>query len=231
MTPAQFFAAYDVSSTEQPLYLSSSGELNDNAVYLAYYKGLGQSERQQLQNQMVDVGALSATDANGLDNSTATSAFEGLIGQTAAQGTNVIQYLSQNATGTAGIQNQISAGLTKAQEAATQPIVATVENPTTLSATLTAAFENALGYSPDQAQISSFINQVQNQDTTYASAPRAEAQQEIDQAHSEESALNKLGPDGIDSVIQAYQAAVRGRNFQELGRQGPQNGQRRDRRT
>ena len=226
MTPAQFFAAYDVSSTEQPLYLSSSGELNDNAVYLAYYKGLGQSERQQLQNQMVDVGALSATDANGLDNSTATSAFEGLIGQTAAQGTNVIQYLSQNATGTAGIQNQISAGLTKAQEAATQPIVATVENPTTLSATLTAAFENALGYSPDQAQISSFINQVQNQDTTYASAPRSEAQQEIDQAHSEESALNKLGPDGIDSVIQAYQAAVSGTKLPGAGTtQGPQNGQ------
>lgn len=225
MSSAQFFAAYDVSSTQQPLYLSSSG-LNDNAVYLAYYKGLGQSERQQIQNQMVDVGALSATDANGLDNSTATSAFEGLIGTTAAQGTNVIQYLSQNATGTSGIQNQISAGLTKDEEAATQPIVATVENPTTLSAALTAAFENALGYSPDQAQISSFIDQVQNQDTTYASAPRAEAQQEINQAHSEESALNKLGPDGIDSVIQAYQAAVSGTKLPGAGTtQGPQNGQ------
>ncbi len=226
MTPAQFFAAYDVTSTQQPLYLSSTGTLNDNAVYLAYYKGLSQQERQSIQQQMVDVGALSASDANGLDNSSATSAFEGLIGQTAAQGTNVIQYLAKNATGTAGIGNQISADLTKAQENATQPIVATVENPTTLSADITAAFETALGYSPDQAQIQSFISQVQGQDTAYAEAPRTEAQQQIDLAHSEESELNKLGPDGIDTVIQAYQAAVSGTKLPGAGTpQGPVNGQ------
>ena len=224
-SPADFFAAYDVSSTEQAMYLSSSGGLNSNAVFLAWYKGLGQAERQSVQQQMVDVGALSQTDANGLDNSTATTAFQGLLGQTSAQNTNVIAYLAQNATGTTGIQNQISANLTKAQENATQPIVASVENPTTLSADITAAFETALGYSPDSAQINSFISQVQGQDTTYAEAPRTEAQQQINQAHSEESALNKLGPDGIDSVIQAYQAAVNGTKMPGAGTtQGPANG-------
>jgi hypothetical protein len=221
LTPTQFFAAYDISSTEQAAYLSGTG-LNINAVYLAYYMSLGQSERQALQEQMVNVGAMPDTDANGINNSTALNAFKTLIGSSAAQGTNVLSYLDANASGTAGIGNQISANLTKAQENATQPIIATEENPTTLSATLTSAFENALGYSPDQAQIQSFINQVQGQDTTYAEAPRAEAQAQINLAHSEDSALNKLGPDGIDSVIQAYQAAVTGTKIPGAGTtQGP----------
>jgi hypothetical protein len=137
----------------------------------------------------------------------------------------VTGYIDQVSGGINGIQNQISANLTKAQENATQPIVATVENPTTLSADITAAFETALGYSPDQAQISSFINQVQGQDTSYAEAPRTEAQQQINLAHNEESALNKLGPDGIDTVIQAYQAAVSGTKMPGAGTtQGPQIG-------
>lgn len=221
LTPTQFFAAYDISSTEQAAYLSGTG-LNINAVYLAYYMSLGQSERQALQEQMVNVGAMPDTDANGINNSTALNAFKTLIGSSAAQGTNVLSYLDANASGTAGIGNQISANLTKAQENATQPIIATEENPTTLSATLTSAFENALGYSPDQAQIQSFINQVQGQDTTYAEAPRTEAQAQINLAHSEDSALNKLGPDGIDSVIQAYQAAVTGTKIPGAGTtQGP----------
>jgi hypothetical protein len=222
LTPTQFFAAYDITSTEQAAYLSGTG-LNINAAYLAYYMSLGQSERQAIQEQMVNVGELSQTEANGVNNSSALSAFKSLIGSSAAQGTNVLSYLDANASGTAGIGNQISANLTKAQENATQPIVASVENPTTLSATLTSAFENALGYSPDQSQIQSFINQVQGQDTTYAEAPRAEAQAQINLAHSENSALNKLGPDGIDQVISAYQAAVTGTNMPGAGTtQGPQ---------
>lgn len=225
MSPAQFFAAYDITSTTQALYLSSAGGLNDNAVYLAYYKSLNQQERQQLQSQMVTVGALPAADANGLENSASKAAWESLIGQSAAQGTNVLSYLAQNATGTNSIQNQISANLTRAQQNAVQPIVATVENPTTLSATITAAFETALGYSPDQAQIQSFVSQVQGQDTAYAQAPRTEAQAQINLAHSQESALNKLGPEGIDSVIQAYQAAVSGTKMPGAGTvQGPANG-------
>jgi hypothetical protein len=222
LTPTQFFAAYDITSTEQAAYLSGTG-LNINAVYLAYYMSLGQSERQTLQEQMVNVGAMPDTDANGINNSTALNAFKTLIGSSAAQGTNVLSYLDANASGTAGIGNEISANLTKAQESATQPIIATVENPTTLSATLTSAFENALGYSPDQSQIQSFINQVQGQDTTYAEAPRTEAQQQINLAHSEDSALNKLGSDGIDQVVQAYQDAVSGTNISGAGTtQGPQ---------
>jgi hypothetical protein len=222
LTPAQFFAAYDISSTEQSAYLQGTG-LNINAAYLAYYLSLNQSERQSIQDQMVTVGAIPAADANGINNSTALGAFKSLIGTTAAQGTNVLSYLTSNATGTSAIGNQISANLTKADENATQPIIATEENPTTLDADLSAAFENALGYAPDQKQYDAYVAGIQAQDTTYAEAPRAEAQAQINLAHSEDSALNKLGPDGIDQVVQAYQDAVSGTNISGAGTtQGPQ---------
>jgi hypothetical protein len=222
LTPAQFFAAYDISSTEQSAYLQGTG-LNINAAYLAYYLSLNQSERQSIQDQMVTVGAIPAADANGINNSTALGAFKSLIGTTAAQGTNVLSYLTSNATGTSAIGNQISANLTKADENATQPIIATEENPTTLDADLSAAFENALGYAPDQKQYDAYVAGIQAQDTTYAEAPRTEAQAQINLAHSEDSALNKLGPDGIDQVVQAYQDAVSGTNISGAGTtQGPQ---------
>jgi hypothetical protein len=217
----QFFADNQISSTDQQMYLTN-GKLNQNAADLFWYTSLNQQERQQVQEQMVSTGWLSPTSANGEVSSTSTDAFEKLMGSVSLQGTDARTWLTQNATGTSAISNQISENLTKADENATQPIIATEENPTTLSATLTSAFENALGYSPDQAQIQSFINQVQGQDTTYAEAPRAEAQAQISQAKSENAALEQLGPDGIDSVIQAYQAAVSGTKLPGAGTtQGP----------
>lgn len=226
MDPTTFFADYKVDSTEQETY-ETNGKLNLNAANLIWYASLDQASRQIIQQGLVNVGYLTDTAATGEYNSTTLDAFQNLVGavsQTYGPGY-APTYLDQVAGGTSGIQNQISANLTKATESATQPIVASVENPTTLSADITAAFETALGYSPDQTQIQSFISQVQGQDTTYAEAPRTEAQQQIDQAHSEESALNKLGPDGIDSVIQAYQAAVNGTKMPGAGTvQGPVNG-------
>ena len=222
MTATQFFADYDITSTEQAAYLSG-GTLNWNAVYLAYYMSQGQSGRQNVQDQMVDAGELPASEANGINNSSALTALKNLIGSTSAQGSNVYTYLAQNSSGTNAIGNQISANLTKADENATQPIIATEENPTTLDADLSAAFENALGYAPDQKQYDAYVAGIQAQDTTYAEAPRAEAQAQINLAHSEDSALNKLGPDGIDQVVQAYQDAVSGTNISGAGTtQGPQ---------
>jgi hypothetical protein len=222
-TPAEFFSdpAYGITSAEQQFFLTN-GQLNQQAADLASYVAMTQQERQSIQDQMVAIGALSTTAATGISNSTNVSAFKSLEGDAASQGTDVISFLTQNATPTAAIGSQISADLTKATESATAPTIVNQENPTTLSATLTSAFENALGYSPDQAQIQSFISQVQGQDASYAEGPRAAAQAEIAQAHSEDSALNKLGPDGIDSVISAYQAAVTGTKLPGAGTtQGP----------
>lgn len=224
VTPSQFFAAYKISSADQQLYLAN-GALNINAVYLAWYKSLNQSDRQSVQSQMANIGVIPQTDANGLDNPTALGAFTGLLGSTSAQGTNVLDYLNQNATGTNAIQNQISTGLTLAQKNAAAPEIVTQTNPTTLAADITNAFDQALGYAPDAKQIQSFIDQIQGQETTYGSAPRAEAQAQIANAHAEESALNQIGPNGLDTVIQAYQAAVNGTKLPGAGTvQGPVNG-------
>ena len=80
---------------------------------------------------------------------------------------------------------------------------ATVENPTTISAALTAAAEQTLGIAPTADQINKFVAAIQGQDVSYAEAGneenKAQAQSDLARAQSAESALNKLGPDGIDS--------------------------------
>lgn len=229
MTTSQFFAWTKVASTEQNMYLTASGGLNQNALYLAYYKLLPPSELQNLQDQMVSAHILTPADANGLDNATASTAFQSLLGSTALEGTNPLTFLQQQSAPTTSAYNNvgdtISANLTAATKNATTPEVITQTNPTTLSADITSAFEQSLGYAPDQAQIQSFISQIQGQETTYGNAPRQEAQDQITQAHSEDTALNKLGPNGLDSVIQAYQAAVNGTKMPGAGTtQGPVNG-------
>ena len=226
LTPGTFSSDYGVSPAEMPTFLDPSGKLNTAAQEWVAYHLMSQPDRQNLQDILVTAGMMKATDATGIVGTASNDAYRLLIGVATSQGASVDYMLTQiNQGGLGSVQSEIQANLATAQKNATQPIVATVENPTTLSATITSAFENALGYSPDQAQISSFINQVQGQDTAYAQAPRTEAAAQLAMAHSEESALNKLGPDGIDTVIQAYQAAVSGTKLPGAGTtQGPQIG-------
>lgn len=233
LTPAQFASDYNVSTSELPTYIDSkTGKLNNNAADLAWYLGLSQEERQTVQQGMVNVGILTAAQATGEQNTTTTGAFKALVGQAAAQGSDVTTLLANaNQNGIAPIQSQISAEATKANEEiqSETPVAAQLENPTTLSATITSAFDRALGYAPDADQIKSFISQIQGQDVNNAeagnNANKAQAQSDLDRAKSEESALNKLGPDGIDSFLSAYQAAINGTGAAGVNTpQGPQTG-------
>src|ERR1035437_9670002 len=105
----QFFSAYKISSADQQTYLTSTGQLNNNATYLAWYKNATQSDRQNIQTQMVTAGLMPAASANGLDNTTALGTFTSLLGQAMSMGSNVLDYLNQVATPEHGLQNQISA--------------------------------------------------------------------------------------------------------------------------
>jgi hypothetical protein len=228
MSPAQFFQDFNITtSTEQQLYVTN-GKLNISAYDLAWYVSLPQQEKQTIQQELVNTGQLAASDANGLNNSTALSAWKGLIGLAQQQGTDAKTWISNqvaSSSGTNAIQNTISSQITAATKNLSAPLTITQTNPTTLAAQLTNAFDQALGYAPDQKQIQSFIDQIQGQETTYGSAPRAEAQAQITQAHAQESALNQLGANGLDSVISAYQAAVTGTKLPGAGTvQGPVNG-------
>jgi hypothetical protein len=228
MTPTQFFQDFHITTaTEQQLYVTN-GKLNIAAYDLAWYVSLDQQQKQTVQQELVNTGQLAASDANGLNNSTALSAWKGLIGLAQQQGTDAKTWISNQvaaSSGTNAIQNTISSQITAATKNLSAPITITESNPTTLSAAITSAFEQSLGYSPDQAQIDAFIKGINSQETTYGSAPRTQAQAEITQAHSQESALNALGANGIDSVIQAYQTAVNGTKLPGVGtQQGPVNG-------
>lgn len=223
LTPGQFAADYGISSTEQPTYFSN-GKYTMAAYSLAYYYSLTQPERQAIQDQMVTTGLLSASAATGARGGAALTAFKDLVGATSAQGTDAFDWLNQNATPQAQLQSQISANLTAAQTQLEKPTVITQENPSTLQAAITNAFDQTLGYAPDPAQVDAFIKSIQGQDAAYANAPRAAAQQEINQAKSETAALDALGPDSVDQVIKAYQDAVNGTGLQGVGtQQGPAN--------
>jgi hypothetical protein len=222
----KFSSEYKVSPQQMPMFTDTAGKLNSSAAEWIAYKLMSQPDRLRLQDILVTAGYLKSADANGITGTASNDAFQSFSGVAASQNVTTDSLLAQINQGPIGqVQTQIQSQLAAAQKNATQPIGANVENPTTLSADITSAFENALGYAPDQAQIQKYISDVQGQDTAVASAPRAAAQDQINQAHAEGSALNKLGPNGIDTVIQAYQAAVNGTKMPGAGTtQGPVNG-------
>lgn len=226
MTQQQLQAnpAYDISSTDISFY-TTKGKANAAAVWLAWYVSLNERDRQTVQDTMVDAGLLPDTAATGINNSTALTAFKGVIGQAAEMtqgGTNStpLSLLAATGTGIEGIQNQISAGETKAEGVIQQPIVSATAVPTaTLNQAIVQAFNQNTGFTPSQAQINQFVSSVTGQEKAAAEAPRAEAEAELTQFHSEQSALNQLGPNGIDGFLSAYQKAVG-----TTGTQGPQIG-------
>ena len=221
-TIGQWFAARGITSTEQPFYMTN-GKLNANAFELEQFYTSPEADRLSLQEDLVAAGLLTPADANGLPNSTAIAAFRAAQQNAMSLGLNVDSYLQQQGTGTNAIENQLASSTATLEKQATAPVTASLENPTTLAQALSSAVDQTLGYTPANMQtlINQFVSQIHGQDIANAEAPRTTAKDELAQIHSEQSALNKLGPDGIDSVIQAYQNAVHGLPG---GPQGPQVG-------
>lgn len=221
----QFFAYYDITSSEtQAMYenigKSGTATLNQNAVDLVEFYTQDEASRQETQDQLVAAGLLNPTDANGMLNSSSITAFKQAITSAAPTGLDTFSWLAQNGTGTSAIQNQVSADLTQAEQNAVKPISASITPSAEDAAFLQNAFAQALGFSPTQDEINGFVKQITGQELSAAEAPRQEAQAELQQAKSQESALSKLGPDGIDLFVQAYGQAIHAG-----GAQGPITGQ------
>ena len=212
---ADFLANYDISSTEESTYVSQGTngqpQLNQNALFLMQYRAMDPIERENYQQALVNAGLMPASDANGINNPTALSAFKSAIANAAATGTQVDQYLQQY-TGTNNAELALTKATSVAQEEAQAPTTVTQENPTTLAATITNAFDQALGYAPNQDQINSFISQMQGQDVSNAQAPHQAAEQQLSFLKSEQSQIEKMGPDGLDAIITAYTNAIHGVN-------------------
>jgi hypothetical protein len=223
---ASFSSEYGVTSAEMPQFIDATGKLNQYAQEWIAYRIMSPSDRLAMEDVLATAGLLKSTDATGVISTVGDSAFRSLIGIAASQGTTANSLVTQiNQGGLGQTQADIQNNLAQAQKNLSAPVAVTNTNPTTLAADLTNAFDQALGYAPDQSQIQAFIDSVQKQETNYGSAPRQEAQAQIDLAHSQESALNKLGVNGVDTVLQAYQAAVNGTKLPGAGTpQGPVNG-------
>lgn len=223
-----FISNYQISPTEQNTFITvgSDGKphLNQNALFLMQYKAMGPTQRENYQQSMVNAGIIPQGEANGINNPVALAGFKTAIANSAATGVQVDQYLNQY-SGTNNVDRALSVATANAQREAQASTVATVSNPSTLSADITKAFTGALGYAPDKGQIDAFVNSVQGQDVAVAQAPHEAAKQQLAQLKSDQSALSKLGANGIDAVIDAYATAIHDTGAPGAGTtQGPQNG-------
>lgn len=233
ISPTQLIEALGVNSTDVGLYVTN-GQLNQRGEELLAYHNATEQDRQSIQQAMVQAGLLKTSDANGVVGGTAETAYKQLINEASAQGQSVQGYLNQVGQGGLGtIENQIASNVAGAEATLgkTTPIVATETNPTTLAAAINQAVDQTLGYTPgNMDQITqAFISQIQGQDVAYAEsgqqANRAAAQETIDRAKAEDSALSKLGPDGIDTFLSAYVNAIHGTGVAGAGTvQGPATG-------
>ena len=228
-TPTEFFSEYQITtSNDEPLYEdpSNANQLNNNAVWLAWYANLGVTDRQDLQDAMVTLGSLTTAQATGGYNSTTIGAFQKALGDSSSVNSNVLDYLNNADSGIASLQEQIATAKTKEETEANAPITAAVSPKATLAASITSAFDQALGFTPAniQSQVNDFIDQIQGQEVSESAGgqERAQANAQIAQADDESSELNKLGTDGVDTVLQAYAAAVSGTKLPGAGTpQGP----------
>lgn len=214
LSVTQFLSDYDISSTEENTYLTDTNgklSLNENALMLMQYKAMDRSQRQDVQQALANATLLAPASATGDDTPSGVAAFKSAITTAATQGTDVNTFL-QNYSGTNNAENQLSGAISNTEKEAAAPTTATVENPTTLAATITNAFNQSEGYSPDPAQVQAFISQVQGQDVANAQAPHQAAEAQLAQLRSDQSALSKMGPNDIDSIITAYTNAIHGIN-------------------
>jgi hypothetical protein len=236
-TQQQFFAAYNITSSEdQPMYQYQTGQsipsgfkvgdLNRNALDLIQFMTQSETDRQDTEDLMVDSGMLASSAATGIaSNTTAVAAFKDVLQQASQDGVDAFTWLNTNGGGTAGLSNQIAVNKTASETEAAKPVTAEVSPNATIAASINSAFNQALGFAPTDQQTNDFISQIQGQETSEYAAPQQEAQQQVTQADDEQSALNKLGPDGVDTVLSAYQAAVSGSKLPGAGtNQGPTTG-------
>lgn len=229
MTWPQFEADNHLSSTDMPIYTDSAGNLNGWASWLINYKNLNQSDRQNLQQEMVNAGLLAANQATGKLTATSNTAVLNLIGLSNQNQADPLTYLGTSSQGKLGALNQqLAAEVTAANTAiSSQPAVSVnLENPTTLSANVQQAWDSTLGYAADPAQINAFVQQIQSQDVGYQTANqetnRTQAEANLTRAQNEQAALKALGPDDVGTFVTAWDAAVHGSGLPGAGtQQGP----------
>lgn len=211
---AAFLQEFGIDSTDEPTFINGN-QLTQAGQALQDYGTASATDRLTAQQTLVAMGYLAPTDANGEINSAATTAFKAM----AATPNELPQYASALSNPTTPIQAQLNEQIAAGEKDVNTPVTVSLTPTATITQAITQAFNQNIGVTPSEAQINSFISQVQGQETGAQEAPRQQAQAEVAQAQTELTALKNLGPDGIDAFLQAYQQAVGG-----TGTQGSQVG-------
>lgn len=232
LTAASFTSDYMNGSTSQAAQFVTGNTVNAAGVQWIAYQLLPEADRVTLQQQMVTAGALSAAAVSGQASTTSNDAFRRLLGIAQSQSApgkppipvgTLLAQADENGIGP--IQQQLSANVASATAEEAKPLAISETNPSTIEAAANQAWTQTLGYAPSASQLSGMVSLIQGQDASAQEAPRTAAKEEIAQSQTEESALNKLGPDGVDTVIAAYHSAVNGLGVPGAGTtQGPSTG-------
>lgn len=216
----------NVETADQGNYTNADGnQLNNNAAALLQYQHMTPEERLAIQQDLVYADCLTQAQANGSLGAAQIDGFQEAV-RVASQANgafpnmSVLNWLDEQGNEYGKANYTIATTEAAAQATLAAPIAYTVDPKETLDGIFTAAFTQAVGYAPTQAQINQFVNMATAQEK--ATSPDQIAHDEAAAAQAsmktEYTALNKLGTEGIDYIREKYAEIV---NTMGYGEQGP----------
>ena len=183
------------------------------------FNTMSTTQRKAIQQQMFGGGLLTKqSDVSGNVNPTSLSKWKSIVEESATSGNSVQAHL--DILGNSQVYNQIGTDLqkqsTSLQTAISAPksLSIPLTNDAVLRAYVQASFAQALGHSPTEQQLQTFVSTFHQQEVssgmTQLSEPRQYDQQQLSRDQGELSQLKALGPNGLDSFVQAYKTVMSG---------------------
>ena len=234
--------AASVKLTSDPNALAGVPQVATVPDALALWFSINSDQREHLEQLMADGGLITQSEVTGSATGPSDKAYlawkkviDNVVGAAAvAPNTSVLTMLQAGANTqdyaqvATEIQKQISNAT--AISASETPTIASLTDTAAADQTLSKAFMDALGYTPSAQQMQTFVSTLHAAQIGEAGAQNAAkhqaAQQDLAQAKAANTALQKLGPDGLDAFLSAYRTAVSGTGVSGVGTtQGPVTGQ------
>lgn len=185
------------------------------------FNTMSAAQRKTIQQQMFDGGFLTKqSDVSGDVNTASLNAWRNIVTEASNSGNSIQAHLDISQS--SGVYSQMAADIQKQQKTLQNEITAPknlnipLTNDAVLRAYLQAGFTQALGHSPSEQELDTFVQTFHNQEIaageTQLSEPRQYAQQQLDRTNNSLAQLNALGPNGLDAFVQAYKSVMSGTN-------------------
>lgn len=185
------------------------------------FNTMSSAQRKEIQQQMFDGGLLTKqSDVSGNVNPTSLAKWKDVVEESATSGSSIQAHL--DIAGSSQVYRQIGTDLqkqaTSLQTAISAPksLDIPLTNDAVLRAYAEAAFTQALGHSPSEEQLGTFVQTFHDQEVssgkTQLSEPRQYDQEQLGRTQGELDQLKSLGPNGLDAFVQSYKAVMSGAN-------------------